>query len=184
MAAGTALLVVDAQVAILDGPDPTDVPAYRRDEVLARIGGLLARARAAGTPVLYVQHENPDFAPLTAGSPGWRIHPAVAPLPGERVVAKRASDSFYGTPLRSELDAKGITHLVVVGCDTQFCVDSTVRRALSLDYDVTLVADAHTTYEGGPLPAAQVVAHHNETLAELAHPSRAVAVKPASDVVF
>ena len=49
---------------------------------------------------------------------------------------------------------------------------------------MTLVADAHTTYEGGPLPAEQGVAHHNETLAELAHPSRAVAVKPASDILF
>ena len=184
MAAGTALLVIDAQVAILDGPGPTDAPAYRRDEVLARIEGLLARARATGTPVLYVQHENPHFEPLTAGSPGWRIHPAVSPLPGERVIAKRASDSFYGTQLRSELDARGITHLVVAGCDTQFCVDTTVRRALSLDYDVTLAADAHTTMDGDLLTAARIIAYHNALLANLPHPTCAVTVTPASGIGF
>ena len=180
----TALLVIDVQVAIIDGDDP-DHAAYQPAETLARIGELVVRARAAKSPVVYVQHEHATYAPMKRGAAGWQIHPAVAPAPGELVVRKQACDAFYGTPLRSELDAQGITHLVVTGCESDKCVDTTVRRALSLDYDVTLAADAHTaTSTGERLTSAQIVAHHNVTLADLAHPTREVVVKPASEIAF
>ncbi|MGH2558499.1 MAG: cysteine hydrolase family protein [Thermomicrobiales bacterium] len=180
MSNGTALLVIDVQNAIIDGEDP----AYRPAETLAVIRGLIEQARAAKTPVIYVQHEDTDYALMKAGADGWQIHPAVAPLPGERIVQKRACDSFYGTPLRSELDALGITHLVVAGMQTDYCVDTACRRALSLDYDVTLVADAHTTFDTEFLTAAQIIAHHNATLAGIPHPTRVIVVKPANEIVF
>ena len=185
MANETALLVIDVQVAIMDGPDPSCPPAYRRDEVLGNIDRLLGKARATKTPIIYVQHDEPTFDALKPGAPGWQIHPAVAPVNGELVVRKQAADAFYGTPLRAELDARGITRLVVAGAETQYCIDTTIRRALSLDYDVTLAADAHTT--GGDtdaLTAAQIVAHHNATLGILPHPKHAVTVKPTSDITF
>ncbi len=184
MATDAALLVIDVQVAIMDGPDPSFPPAHRRDEVLAHIAGLLAKARAAKVPVIFVQHDEPDFPPMTPGSPGWQIHPAVAPLPGEPVVRKRAADAFYGTPLRSELDARGVTRLVVAGAETPYCVDTTVRRALSLDYDVTLAADAHTFAGDALLPPEQIVAHHNAMLGNLPHPTRSVTVAPAAEIAF
>ena len=184
MANETALLVIDVQVAIMDGPDPSYPPAHRRDEVLARIGDLLAKARAAKAPVIFVQHDQDAFPPMTPSTPGWQIHPAVAPLPGEPVVRKRAADAFYAAPLRAELDARGVTRLVVAGAETQYCVDTTVRRALSLDYDVTLAADAHTFAGDGPLPPEQIVAHHNSTLANLPHPTRAVLVAPTGEIAF
>lgn len=187
MTQGTALLVIDVQVAIMDGLEGMSPPAYRRDETLARIGDLLAKARAAKAPVLFVQHEEEAFPPMSAGAPGWAIHPAVAPRRGEAIVRKRTADSFYGTPLRAELDRLGVDRLVVAGAETHLCVDTTVRRALSLDYDVILAADAHTMSGGGddaPLTPAQVVAHHNATLAGLPHPRRGVAVVPAAEIGF
>jgi nicotinamidase-related amidase len=180
MGIGTALLVIDVQNATIDGDDP----AYQKDETLATIRGLIEQARAAKTPVIFVQHEAQQYAPMKRGAAGWQIHPAVAPLPGERVVQKRACDSFYGTPLRSELDALGITHLVVTGMQTDLCVDTACRRALSLDFDVTLVADGHTTFDTPHLTAAQIIAHHNTTLAAIPHPTREIVVKPASEIAF
>ena len=47
MSTHTALLVIDAQVGLLD-------EAYRRDEVVARITDLTAKARTSGTPIIYV----------------------------------------------------------------------------------------------------------------------------------
>lgn len=181
----TALLVIDVQVAIMDGV-AGKAAAYQRDEVLARIGGLLERARTAGAPVLFAQHEQEDGAsgPLLPGVAGWAIHPAVAPRPNEAVIAKRACDAFYETPLDAELARRGVTRLVVAGADSQFCVDTTVRRALSLDYDVVLAADAHTTSGGGPLSPEQTIAHHNATLGVLSHPTREVTVRPAAEIEF
>ena len=182
----TALVVIDVQNTIVDGPDGA-TPIHDRDNVLARIGELLAKARAAKAPVLFVQHEDPRFPPMAADSPGWEVHPAVAPLPGEPRIRKRACDAFYATPLRSELDRLGTTRLVLAGCETDFCVDTAARRALSLDYDVVLAADAHTTTngaEGGPLSPAQIIAHHNTVLANVPHPSREIAVLPAAEIAF
>jgi len=180
MANGKALLVIDVQVAMFDG-DPL---LHRHEEVLGNIRSVIDRARAARTPVIYVQHEHATYAPMMRDTPGWQIHPAVAPLPGERIITKKASDSFYGTPLRSELDALGITDLVVAGLQSEQCVDTTCRRAISLDYDVTLVADGHTTWDTGELTAAQVIAQTNATLANLAHPTHEIVTKPAGEIAF
>jgi len=179
MPTDTALLVIDVQVAIVDDPS-----THRGPEVLVRIADLLDRARGAGTPVVFVQHEEPNYPAMMLGAPGWQIHPAVAPLPGEPIVAKTASDAFCGTTLRSLLDDRGVTRLVVAGCQTDYCVDTTTRRALSLDYDVTLAADAHTTSDNSVLTAAQIIAHHNAALAGLSHPTRTVAVVPAGEIAF
>jgi nicotinamidase-related amidase len=180
MANGTALLVVDVQVAMFDGePLP-----FRHEEVLENIRAVIGKARAARTPVIFVQHDHATYEPMKRDMPGWQIHPAVAPLPGERIVNKKASDSFYGTPLRSELDALGVTDLVVTGMQTELCVDTTCRRAISLDFDVTLVSDGHTTWDGGELTAAQVIAQTNAALANLAHPTHGIVAKPASEIAF
>lgn len=47
---------------------------------------------------------------------------------------------------------------------TQFCVDTTVRRAVSLGYDVDLVSDGHMTADFGGLSFEQIIAHHNALL--------------------
>jgi nicotinamidase-related amidase len=62
-------------------------------------------------------------------------------------------------------------------------VDTTTRRALALGYPVQLVSDGHTTMDSAVLSAAQIIAHHNETLANItSFGPRAVAV-PAAEVL-
>jgi len=171
----TALLIIDVQNAVVAG-------AYRQAEVLAAIAGLAERARAAGTPVIYRQHEEPG-SPMARGAPGWEIHPAVAPAPGEAVIGKRASDGFYRTTLAAELARLGVSRLVVCGAQTEFCVDATTRAALSAGFDVILATDAHTTGDG-VIPAAKAIEHHNRTLGWLAHPDHSVKLAPAAKIAF
>ena len=147
-------------------------------------GEMVGRARAAGVPVVYVQHDGGEDGPVPAGSPGWAIHPEVAPAAGEPVVRKRASDSFHETRLRQELEARGVRRLFVVGCRTEYCVDTTCRRAVSLGYDVTLVSDAHTTVDNGVLTAADIIAHHNATLDDFGTEEHVVTVRRAGEVEF
>ena len=66
---------------------------------------------------------------------------------------------------------------------TELCVDTTCRRAISLGFDVTLVSDGHTTIDGD-LPAESIIGHHNAVLPRLAHPSHRVLVRPGSEVSF
>jgi nicotinamidase-related amidase len=176
----SALVVIDLQNAIVDSP------LHDAERVLGTVAGLLDAAREQGVPVVFVRHQDPDEDEMRAGSDGWQIHPAVAPRRGEPIVGKRAADAFYATPLRSELDARAVTRLVVAGCETQYCIDTTARRALSLDYDVVLAADAHTTCSiaAGGLSGEQIIAHHNALLADLPHPTRGISVVPTGEIAF
>ncbi len=176
MAKDTALLVIDVQ----KGMFLEEEPVYRGHELLETLNGLIGRARAAGTPVIYVRHNGSRIEhPLHPDNPGWPIHPAIAPADGELIVDKREPDSFYETTLQQELEARGIKKLVIAGIQTDLCVDTTCRRAYSLDYQITLVSDAHSTWGSGDLSAAQIVAHHNKMLG-----GWFVTPKPASEIAF
>lgn len=180
MHTGAVLTVIDAQVGLLEGP----TPAYGRREILARIRDLLAQARADNAPIIFVQHDDDPGGPLEPGSPGWQLHPDLPRRVGEPVVRKRACDAFFETSLQREIDAHGCSHLVVAGLQTEYCIDTTCRRAVSLGYDVTLVADAHTTTDSAVLAASQIIAHHNNLLDGFGNDRHAVLVKAACTVTF
>jgi len=174
----TALLVIDAQVGLLG-------EAYRRDDVVARIADLIAKARIADAPIIYVQHDSDEAGDLLQiGSPGWQIHPALRPQEADLVVHKRASDAFYQTPLQQELDARQVARLIVAGMKTEMCVDTTSRRAVSLGYDVTLATDAHTTTDTATLPAARMIAYHNEILDDFGTDDHVVTAKEARAIAL
>jgi nicotinamidase-related amidase len=178
----TALLVVDVQVGLIEGLKPVHEGA----QVVERIAQLVRQARAAGAPVIFVQDK--DVAPVE--SDAWQLHPALGALPDDKRVRKAYADSFYHTDLRPSLDALGVGRLVLCGCTTDACVDMTSRRAVSLGYDVVLVADAHTTTDNSFMTAAQSIAYYNRVLDGFGSEDgfgggeHEILVLPASEVQF
>ncbi|MGO8809087.1 MAG: cysteine hydrolase family protein [Candidatus Sulfotelmatobacter sp.] len=162
----TALLVIDVQRGILNDPILARKKEINQafDETVLRIAGLIARARTASVPVIYIQHDGGPGHRLEPETSGWPIRPEIAPHPGEPVIHKRACDAFFETTLDAELTAARIKQLVICGCMTQYCVDTTVRRSVSLGYDVILVADGHMTADTETLRFEQIIAHHNSLL--------------------
>jgi nicotinamidase-related amidase len=177
MSTDTALVVIDAQIGVVG-------EAYHHDDVLDNINLLLDRARSSGTPVIYVQHNESIEGGLVPGTTIWAIHPAVAPHDGEPVVQKESPDSFHETRLQEELEARGIKRLVITGGQTQYCVDTTVRRAVAQGYDVLLASDAHTTDDSETLPAEKIIAFYNETLNGFWAGEYKVRVQPAGEIHF
>jgi nicotinamidase-related amidase len=174
-----ALLVIDVQQGLIDGFEDD----WR--DVLPVISSLASRARRAGAPVVLVQHCGSGPAhPLHRSQPGWALHPAIDPQPEDLGVEKRWSDAFRDTNLDALLRASSVTRLTLVGAQTEYCVDTTARRAASLGYDVDLVADGHTTSENGLLLRDEIIAHHNQTLANLALDGVTLSVRPATDISF
>jgi nicotinamidase-related amidase len=183
----TALLIIDVQKAILAGagtPDRMPILDRALDEVVGRLQTVQNRARKAGIPVIVVQHNDQGDHRLAKGQPGWELRPEIAPLPGEVLVEKTACDSFFETDLEQRLQDRGITHLVVGGCMTQYCVDTSVRRAVSLGYDVTLIGDGHMTGDRGDLTHEQIIRHHNMLLDGFDAGKHAVRVQKAEEVRF
>lgn len=175
----TALLIIDIQQALCFG----ELPTFDFDGVLKRINALAGRAREAGVPVILVQHEEGQ-GPLQFGTDGWKFATGFEAGGGDVRVRKTTPDSFHQTPLDDILREHGARNLVVCGLQTDFCIDTTVRRALALGYDVTLVADGHSTTDNDVLSAAQIIAHHNATLRYLNSFGGRMAVVPAGQVAL
>lgn len=158
MTMDTALLVIDVQVGMFPEADPV----YDGEGLLKRIHTLITKARACSIPVIYVQHNEGEGEPLETNSPAWHIHPMIAPLAGDIVIEKHTPDSFHETTLQQQLNTLGIHHLVLTGIQTDLCVDATCRRASQLEYEVTVVQDAHSTWGQGDQSAAQIIEHYNK----------------------
>jgi nicotinamidase-related amidase len=131
----SALLVIDVQRDVVAN-------AFRRDEVIANISGLVNRARKEGVPVIWVQHSDDE---LVKGSEGWAYVDELRMGDGGPVVHKQFGDSFEGTNLDELLQESGVECLVVCGAQTDACIRSTLHGALARGYSATLVSDAHTT---------------------------------------
>jgi nicotinamidase-related amidase len=174
----TALLIIDIQHALCTGADA----AFGIETVIEKVNALSRRARAAGSPVVLVQHEEED-GPLHFGSEGWALAAGLLCAADDLRLRKKTPNSFHGTDLQRLLQDRHVSHVVVCGLQTEFCVDTTVRQALPLGYGVTLVADAHSTTDGA-LPAEQVIAHHNRTLRWMTSYGPRMEVKPTAEVVF
>ncbi len=174
--AATALVVIDMQRDVV-------ARAVDRDGVIARIAALVARARAAAVPVVWIQ----DTLDGAQGSDGWRLVEGLEPGAGEPVVAKEHGDAFEGTELERVLAGFGAGRLVVCGAQTDACVRSTIHGAFARGYDVTLVEDGHTTADltayGAP-PPEQVIAHTNLYWRYQSGPGKRAEVVPAAGVAL
>jgi nicotinamidase-related amidase len=179
----TALVVIDVQGAMMDDY-PDDPSPFRKDEVLANIGTMLANARTAGSKVIFVRHVETKYPLMSPGHPAFDVHPAIAPLKGETVIDKTACDSFCETDLEPILREAGVTHLVTCGMQTDFCVDSATRSAMHRGFNVTLATDAHSTWDNGVLTAEQIIAHHNKVLPSLPGPGTDISGKESAEIEF
>jgi nicotinamidase-related amidase len=174
----TAVLVIDAQVGIIEGPSVG--PVFKKNEVLEVMKNVINRAREKNVPVIYIQdldvgEDNPEEH---------QIHPSIAPLHTEIVIKKKATNAFYLTELKDTLRELKVEHLVVVGCKTEYCVDTSSRSATVLGFDVTLVADGHSTTDNKVLSAEQIIAHHNCNLHGLDNVNHFILVRDSTESIF
>jgi nicotinamidase-related amidase len=154
--AKSALLVMDVQQGIVDRFDSSG-------DYLPRVRRAVDAAHAADVPVIYVvigfraghpeiSPRNKSFSAIAAaagggagfaeGDPAARVHPDVAPAPGDVVVTKKRVSAFAGSDLDMVLQAKGVDALVLTGIATSGVVLSTLRQAADLDFGLTVLSDA------------------------------------------
>lgn len=158
----SALIVIDVQRGMFAWEQqPHDGTA-----VLSRIEALVGRARQADVPVIFVQHDGGSGHPLEKPLENWRVHPGTGFRDGDLVVEKRHCDAFQDTTLQALLTEHDVETVVLTGMMTEFCVDTTCRRAFSLGLKVVLASDAHTTFARPHMSAELIVQHHNAILAD------------------
>ncbi|HEX5401895.1 MAG TPA: isochorismatase family cysteine hydrolase [Pseudonocardiaceae bacterium] len=187
--AHAALLVVDMQRDFVEtqgsfgclGVDTSMYPAMR-----PRLAGLLAAARDHGVLVVHVQmttlpgrmsdspawlrfnlrmHESaraggPPLRYTELGTTGHEFIDELQPLPGELVVPKWRSSGFWGTNLNLLLRSNGVQTVVVTGCTTEGCVESTARDALFNDYYVVVAEDCVASDDPAQHDASLLLMRH------------------------
>jgi nicotinamidase-related amidase len=159
-----ALLIVDMQVGCFTG----EPPRFDQEGTVQRINALAAATRRDGVAV-FIQHTATEDG-FTRGSDAWRLLPALDIRPEDIVVEKAACDAFLETGLDAILKQRGVSEVIIVGCATDFCVDTTVRSAASHGYAVVVAKDAHTTRDRPHLSAQGVITHHNYIWSDLLLP--------------
>ncbi len=156
---GAALLVIDIQNFYFPGGQ---MPLVGPEEAATKAAELVSCFRAAGRPVIWVQHlpKDVDTPDPTGIAEPYRMRPNLLPAQGEVVIGKHYANSFRDTDLQAVLQRMGVKKLVICGMQTHMCVEAAVRAAADLGYEVTVVHDACATrdleFNGVKVPAAQV----------------------------
>jgi nicotinamidase-related amidase len=151
-----AFVVVDMQKGMLDGP-----PKHGLADVVGRINALAAMVRRQSGAVVWIRHCGKPGDGFARDEPGWAFLPELDHRRADIVVEKTLNDSFAGTSLQEALQSMAPDRVLIAGWATDFCVDATVRAAVSRDYDVVVVGDGHTVSDRPHLPAIAVIQHHN-----------------------
>ncbi|OZG70163.1 cysteine hydrolase [Hahella sp. CCB-MM4] len=175
----SALLIIDIQRALCSGEEA----AFDIENLIERVNRLSHQAREHNSPVILIQHEE-GSGPLQFGAEGWQLAADLDVSLEDERVRKQSPNSFYETELHSILQEKKISRLVICGLQTDFCVDTTVRQALALGFEVVLVSDCHSTADNGILTAKQIIAHHSQTLQHMSGFGAGISVVPAASVEF
>ncbi|MCT1904874.1 isochorismatase family protein [Oceanobacillus sojae] len=153
------LLIIDAQQELLDG-NHDRCAVFQKSQLLSTINLVIEKAGKASVPVVFVR----DLDVSEGKGKGFEIHQEINVPAAAEIFDKSATNAFYGTGLAEYLKLHQIKHIVVMGCETQHCIDSAVRTATINGFDVTLVGDGHSTLGNGILSQEQIIKHHNHTL--------------------
>ena len=158
-----ALLIIDMQMGSFKPY------ALRHDTLgtIERINKLSKKFRDEKQYVIFIQHDGSKENAFIPQTPDWQILPELVQVSGDLYVSKTANDSFYNSELSDILSTNNITELFVTGCATDFCVDSTVKSALTKDFKVYIVADGHTTASRPFVEAEAVINHYNWLWADM-----------------
>jgi nicotinamidase-related amidase len=148
-----ALLIIDMQKTSFTPA----TPRFDSDRVIQKINKLSQKFRLNGDKVIFIQHDGSREGFCIPGTDEWEILSSLDIEPADLIISKTANDSFYRTRLKDELIRLNINELVITGCATDFCVDSTIKSALVKDFNLTVISDGHTTADRPSLKAEQVI---------------------------
>lgn len=154
-----ALLVIDAQQELIDG-NSSEKSVYKKERLLANINSVIDKAIKAEALTVFIR----DLDVAGGEGDGFQVHSEINVPSASPIFDKKSTSAFHETPLTGYLKDNAIEHVVIMGCATQYCIDTAVRMATVNGFDVTLVGDGHSTTDSATLTAEQIINHHNTTL--------------------
>ncbi|WP_206423468.1 cysteine hydrolase family protein [Enterococcus mediterraneensis] len=142
-----ALLIIDLQNGVCPDPEDTQVK-----EIIALTNYRIDKYRQSSQPIIFIQHEDEELVPE---SRQWQLLSELDTRPTDLFVGKTHADSFYHTDLQGILDSLSVQSLEIVGAQTEYCMDATIKAAYDRGYQIQLIADGWLTYDNSFMTAEQ-----------------------------
>ncbi len=175
-----ALLIIDMQ----QGSFGPTTPRHDADGLVGRLNRLADGVRASGGAVVFIQHDGPPGDPHHPDAPGWHLLPDLRVGSDDTIIRKQSCDAFLHTALDAFLRTKAIDRLIVTGCATDYCVDTTIRSALGRGIPTIVPSDGHTTSNRPHLAADRIIEHHNAIWADFLAPRGPAVVRPCAKILL
>lgn len=150
------LLVVDTQKLIMNND------LYEFQTLVYRIKTLIDKARNNEIEVIYIRHDDGAGKELTKGTPGYEIYEEFQPMPNERVFDKNGNSAFKDTGLLDYLHEKGEDTIVIVGLQTDYCIDATVKCGFEHGFKMIVPANTNSTIDNAYMTAENSCKYYNE----------------------
>jgi nicotinamidase-related amidase len=153
------LLVVDTQKGI------TDERLFAFEQLRENIKMLIAQARKYCAEVVYVRHDDGPGTGFSAGDDEFAIYEEFAPLEGERVFDKTVNSALHeSTGLSQYLSEKNETKIMIVGLQTNFCIDATIQSGFNQGYEMIVPAYANSTFDSDYMTKDVCYHYYNDFL--------------------
>jgi nicotinamidase-related amidase len=163
LADAAPIIVIDLQTGMFDGA--VEPPIYNSVGVVARVRAVMEWARRTKRKIAFVRHDGPAGDSLAPGAPGWPVWPALGQAEDEPTFAKNVGDAFSNAALAKWVAEQGADEVVLLGAQTDQCVAATVTGAIEAGFKVTVVSDAHSTWDLRDETAEEIIARYNAAFA-------------------
>ncbi|MBR0438660.1 MAG: cysteine hydrolase [Clostridia bacterium] len=154
------LLVVDMQKGIVDDE------LYAFDSFMEKTVRLVDAARKNGVEVIFVQHDAGENTGLSVGDEAFEIIDELSPKPGEQVFVKKINSCFGNKDFREYMEKQEDRRLMIIGLQTNYCIDCTVKSAFERGFEVMIPEGTNTTFDNDYMTGETCVRYYNEDVWE------------------
>lgn len=152
------LLVVDTQRLI------TNNQLYNFDVFVSNVEKIIHEARSSNVEVIYVRHDDGIGTELTKGTDGFEIYGKFQPTNEEKIFDKEVNSAFKGTGLLEYLIGKGEKDIIIVGLQTDYCIDATIKCGFEHGFNIIVPANTNTTVNNRFMSSEQSYKYYNELI--------------------
>ena len=154
------VLVIDMQKGLVD----EDLYAF--ETFLDRTTRLVDAARENGVEVIFVQHDAGPESGMSVGDEDFDIIDRIAPIAGEKVFIKTINSCFGNAELKDYLEHLHDKRLMIIGLQTNYCIDCTVKSAFERGFEVIVPEGTNSTFDNDYMTGDVAYHYYNEDVWE------------------
>lgn len=152
----SVLLVVDVQEGLMED-HPTN-----EENFIKNVKDLIKLWRNQNKEIIFVQHQ--DKEDLVPNSNRWQIYHELHIQSEDKMIDKKFNSAFLHTDLDAYLKSKHIHTIVLVGMQTEFCVDATCKSAFEHGYSIHIPEGCVTTFDNSYMSGEQTNTYYYEKI--------------------